>query len=536
MLVLLGASPTQVGHLVEAFQKNYQRQEEIRLQNDVAHLTLQMVKALIFCWLGLSSLELVYIVWMLRDDVHVASFVLVLIHCLAIFLYGLGSITRVLLDDEGFRVVAAWPISSQSYLAARLWPLIKDWLAATAALWTLPTIAATILLGTPVFTGCILFLTVTFVTLGAALTISAFAGPLIATVGPRRLRVVVVALKLFALALPLGLLFVLRRLNMDAVLFAELYRWLPITWISSIINAASFDIQVQDLWMPIAGFAVLTIVPLSGFRIAAKFYTKGLGLSRFEPPRQLGRLSRIFSGSFRRPADRVIAQLTIAHFRQDWRFRIQVSLVPAITLSLIAISVVGLDVTAIFSDPLVSHGVFHPAMLQVILAILVPILSLSALIVSQESGAAWILRLSVISANKLAASIRRIFWILFGGPFLISLAIGNAIYSIPLVSVAAHIVLLALLMETVACGIQRVLSYLPFSRGGHDEAIRVKLAVVFIFVYIFAAIVSALVIHVFYRYWIGYGIGMLFLLLQRKALLLHAQRGAGTSASAPHAS
>ncbi len=481
------------------------------------------MRVLFFAAAGLVSLELVYVVYILRDQPRLLTFLLISIHFLLVVAYGLGKMSRVLLEDEDYRVIAAWPVSSSSYLAARLLPLVKNWLIITVIMWSPPSLIAMFLVGTPGLTGIVFFLVVLIITAGAIPTIAALHSLLISIIGPRWYRQVIFLIRLLAFALPVVVLSLAGNVptvdspdsSGDPIL---LLKGLPIIWVASIVNTTSLDVAPADLWMPVLGLVTLVGVPWLSFRLTARMYTKGLGRARAQPRRKFGRLARFFLQGLHRPADRVVAMLVFAHFRQDWRFRIQVSIVPSVILGLLLISIFRPDAGGLFSDPLVTKTMLSPVMLFVVVAVLVPILSISAMLISQEFRAAWLLRLSSIPPGVLASSLRRIFWAFFGLPFLASLAIVNALYEVPWISIGAHTLMLALIMETVAVSLQRTMAYLPFSRGNEDETVWAKLMVGFIMVHTFAGIVSMLVVHVFYRYWVAYATGALFLLLLRKSL------------------
>jgi hypothetical protein len=85
------------------------------------------------------------------------------------------------------------------------------------------------------------------------------------------------------------------------------------------------------------------------------------------------------------------------------------------------------------------------------------------------------------------------------------------------VHVAAHLLLLGLLSEFVLVSMYRHLDAVPFSRPNDDKQIEQLVLVTYMLVHVAALMVAMLVVHVFYRWWLAYGLGVVWLLAVRVA-------------------
>jgi hypothetical protein len=123
--------------------------------------------------------------------------------------------------------------------------------------------------------------------------------------------------------------------------------------------------------------------------------------------------------------------------------------------------------------------------------------------------------------DELAASGRRLLRRLFLAPIGIGVGIGYLAYGASPVHVAAHLLLLALPAELVLVSMYRHFDAVPFSRANDDKQIEQLVLVTYMLVHVAALMVAMLVVHVFYRWWLAYGLGVAWLLAKQAA----AERG-----------
>ena len=525
LVALLGADALEVRLLRTAIEKD----AAYRYQKGAKDgLDLQSLKVLVSIPLVLSGLFVAFAAIPYREDPGlIASFTLTAHLFVFLGLTGL-SIIQDLLGSEDFEVVATWPIRSQSFLLAKLAGALKN--ATIIALFISVPVSfyAMAAVGTPILTGLLLLVITLLFSLALLLVTAALVSWLLGLIGLDNLRLVVV----FGSVLLFSCVFLGSRMSgveiatidFNGVAVPDLnYEafayWWPPAWPASLV-AMSATPKIE--WLPLAllGLVLLTALPALAFRLAAKAYTPALRQSGQGggKARGAGFLALLTLGS-RRPADRVLAQLCIAHARNDWRFRLQAAMVPLLSFILVTSLFAEPEVANLFSDPFQGNAIFHPAMVMMIAIMLPPLLALPLLSSSSHFQAAWWLQQGVIREVEWRLAVRRLLRLLFVAPFLVLLGIIYLVMGVSLLHIAAHLLMLALLAELMVVMIQSLYSGYPFSRSSQDEELAIKVVLVGLLLEIFGAFIAGAVFHVFYRWWWAYPIGVGLMLAMRRSML-----------------
>lgn len=521
ILSLCGASPDEVRLLAHAFATAAARLRAARARR--GGLPPQAVDLLIGLYLFMLGLALAGAAVFLRARPGLMAMMVLGVHGLILANFLLMELYFVMLADEDHRVVASWPVRPASYLMARVAAVVRRSLALLALLCTPATVAVAIAVGTPVITGLVFAALALGGTLAAAVVVTALYALALSVLGAGRLRLLGPLALAGGILLPAGVALLLGREHVWlAENLAAAPRVTPLQWAAAAVELSAGQGGLDRLALVALALASMVLVPLACVRLAASGYARGLGEARV--PGRRGLLARLVElplqwlyARSRRPADAVVLRLLVAHLRGDWRFRAQIVLAPVAVIAVLLAEAGGADPGALFVDPFGPKAIFHPSMAFVALALIVPILTVPLLARSSDHGAFWMMATGTVSMDELATSGRRLLRRLFLAPIGIGVGIGYLAYGASPAHVAAHLVLLALLAELVLAGMYRYLDAVPFSRASDDQEIAQLVVVTYMLVHVASLMVAMLVVHVFYRWWLAYGLGVAWLLALRLA-------------------
>ena len=495
---LLGVRFAEAQLLADRLARDRRRRAEARANQ--SGISAQAIDTLLGLYLSFAGLGCAGLALSLRAQPGQAALLLLALTSAVAVGMSAHELFGVLLADEGFRVIAAWPVRSQSFLYARLREPTRRLLRALLLLTVPPALALAIGSGVPLLTGALFLLLALANALALSWLMAALYSALLGRLGAARARAIGTLLQLAGLVTPLLLGALAHRLPPAALDPAHTSRALPLTWLATLVELGAVHVRAADLWMLPAALAWLIALPLGAFVLTARDYTRGLATARLQrtrPPRTPPVDWALWL--LRRPADRVVVRLFEAHARFDWRFRAQLLALPLLVVVLVASGAAGLDVRRLFADPLRPLGLWHPAMIFVVLALLQPVLALPLISCSAEHGATWILRTGVIPMSDFVASGRRIVRVLLVLPLLTLIALGYLWARIPLWSLLVHVAMLALLAEAVARAVQQAFPYPPFTRPTDDEELASAFVAAGLLLYVFCGLVALFVVHVVYR-------------------------------------
>lgn len=532
ILSLCGASPSEVLLLTSAFVTAAGRHRAVRARRQ--GLPPDAVNLLMGLYLFLIGLGLASAAVFLRAQPGLVTMLVLGVHGLVLVNFLLMELYFVILADEDYRVIASWPVRPASYLMARVGGVVRRSLTLLALLCAPAAAVVTVAVGTPVVTGLVFAGLAIGGTLAAAVAVTALYALALSVLGAARLRLIGPLALAGGMLLPLGVAVLLGRAH--AWLSASLAAAPPVTplqWAAAAVELSAGQADLGHLGLAVLLVASMVLVPLACVRVAASGYARRLREARV--PGRRGRLARLVEQPLqwmctrsRRPADAVVTRLLLAHLRGDWRFRAQIVVVPVAVIALLLAEAWGADAEALFADPFGPKAIFHPSMLFVALALVLPILTVPLLVRSSDHGAFWLLATGTVGMDELAASGRRLLRQLFFAPIGIGVGIGYLAYGTSPAHVGAHLLLLALLAELVLVSMYRYLDAVPFSRANDDKQIEQLVLVTYMLVHVAALMVAMLVVHVFHRWWLAYGLGVAWLLALRIA---SARKKPGESAT-----
>lgn len=463
--------------------------------------------------LAVLSLLLGGVAFFLHERPHMVVFICTHVVLLMVLTYAVSYILGLLAADEGFRVIASWPVDSTTYLASRMVGPLSTTLLATLLLMAPATLVMMVMGPFKLIQG--LLLLVTCILLGLALVlfvISAYI-MLLKRAEPEQVTLIgmvgfvaysLVVPKLIELYSPMG------SMDFSAIGAEHLPIWYPITWMASLV---CFD--QLPIWMMVLASISLLVLPLSLYLVMARGYTRMLSQSRVHGMAARGGFFvKLLSLNSKRKADQVLAWLCVAHGRADWRFRSQLMMVPLLMGGLMIAPFLEFDVLRLFQDPMDHSTLANPSMVWIILIALPPVIAVPLLSSSKDHCAIWHLRLSPISVAEFAAATRYIMRVVFVLPLLLLVACGYVIAGAPLLSVVGHLVMMAVIAEVMVCGMQVMFADFPFALEYDDETLVFKMVPIFLLYEMVSGLVAATVLHVFYRWWWAYflGIGLMFVM------------------------
>jgi hypothetical protein len=297
----------------------------------------------------------------------------------------------------------------------------------------------------------------------------------------------------------LALAATVRQLPLARLDLATAPRLLPLTWMAAGVQAAAGRLHAADAWMLAAAVGWIALLPLAAFAWTARQYTRGLATARLQrtKPPWTPPIAWV-SWLLRRPADRVVVTLIVAHARFDWRFRAHVLALPIALAAVLGAYAAGLDVRQLFSDPLHSQGLWQPSMLFIVLALIQPALALPLLSGSSEPGAAWVLRVGELPLAAFTVAGRRVVRALFIAPTLLATAAGYAWARVPWPSIVVHVATMALLAEAVAHLVAGAFPYPPFTRPTDDDERAKAMMATAMLAYVTCALTALVIVHVVY--------------------------------------
>ncbi|HEX2251793.1 MAG TPA: hypothetical protein VHQ65_00835 [Thermoanaerobaculia bacterium] len=519
----LGADAAELVPLARALSRDLAwRQQQAMAKGQLSAVA---AKVLVGTLLGTGGLALGVAVLLDRQDpVAAAALVLASTGVVLVALL-LWELYHALLGDEDFRVIASWPVASQSFLLARLLMPLRD---ATGAAVLLAGPASLVLAFAhpPGLPGLALLAVTVLLAAACTFLVAALYTVLLRRVGVRVLRLIGGVLPLVA-GLSLGVL--LETLGSSSRAAADLPAASPLSWLLAPVALAAGRFEPRVLGLAAVGAALLVVLPLAAFRSTAARYAAGLGPGRRS--RRRGRLGQavvaLYGRLARRPTDHVVARLALAHLRGDWRFQSQLFALLVLAAYFGWAAVSGQDSLArLFRDPRAQDGLLHPGMMLLWITVLPALLAVPLLSVSSDPQGAWLLRLGPFTTAQYAAAARRLVWGFLLLPLFAVLAAGYAVAGAPAISVAAHLALLALASDLALVALQRAWAPLPFSIDQREAQAHLRL-VAFALVLMFLVPITALVVfHVAYRWWAGYVVVMAGLAAVRRAV----GRGMGSEA------
>jgi hypothetical protein len=513
--------------LAAAFAREAERTRTARSAR--AGLPPQAITTLLGLYLGMTGLGLGLTAVLNRATPGAAAAALLTVQGMVVGGFAFSGLFPLLLDDADFRVLAAWPIAPGSYLLAKLLPPTRRALAATLLLCAPSSLVLGIAAGTPLVTGLV-FLIVALV--GAVILlwyVAALYALLLRLVGAARLRALALVAQAGIVLAPLGGVALASPRTTRA--FATLPAALPSSWGAAWVELSARHADARTLLLAGLGLAAAAALPLV-FRAAAVGYGRGLATARVHAGRSwllvpVAALAR----QRRRPADRALGLIFVAHARHDWRFRAQLLAVPTLTLALALAARGGLPVARLFADPFVPLSFPHPALLFVILALVPPILAVPTLTSSSDHGAAWLLRAGVLPATALQAATRRLLRLVLLVPLLVAVSAGYLLAHTPPAHALMHLAMLTLIGDATLIGMQAWLPMLPFSLPRDNHALAERLMAAMLLAYVLSGIIAATVVHLVYRSWPVWVAAVVFLLYVRRDLGRRAATAAARRAA-----
>jgi hypothetical protein len=486
---LLGAPPGELHHLAGVLALEGKRRRDFASKD--GGMTERAITFLAGFYLTLLGGAIGFFTYQLHATPGIAVPLLLAFLLFPIAALAASELFTALLGDEGFRPLASWPVSSASWLGARLLGPLRHAVGATLLLAVPSAIVLAVTRPLPVVDGVVFLAAALGQGVALVLTIAGGYALLLPRLGARRLR------RFATLAGVAGLLMPM----IGGALLGKRWALLP----------------VLPAWTSAAWLAALAAITVVIVRAGARRYATGLATALVHPRGSSWRwVARLALGA-RRPADRVLGLLVVAHLREDWRFRAQALLVPA----LVGVTLVsGAAGVPLFADPFVHPpGVwFHPAMAFVVAALLPPLLAVPLIARSAEAGSAWIVRAGVVPETELVLAVRRFLRRTVVAPFTLAVAACYLVAGTAPLSVLGHAVVLALLAEVALLATHRALAVAPFSRPADDGDVQRAAVASVMLAYVLSGIVSAAVVHVGYRYWPAYALLVAWLVLTRQAL------------------
>ncbi|MDJ0842362.1 MAG: ankyrin repeat domain-containing protein [Acidobacteriota bacterium] len=512
----LGADPRELRVLYKALQQDKTWRIEQQVKNG---MDLRSLKVLMVIPLSIISIAVLIISIAYRDNPAVVALT-VLTTQLALFSASLVfTIIMDLLGDEDYRVIASWPFRPHSFLLARMIPMMRTALILAAFAGGPAILFAMGAVGIPVITGLTLAVVLVLFSIALVLVLSALASAAVRTLGLERLRLLIVVLMMSPL-----LLYTQLDLNGEALKggidFFAVPAGVPSLWPAALV-ALSAGQANQVLWSYAAlGLLILIPLPILAFNRAARDYTRGLPATRGGPSKaRLGWLAVLLGAQSKSPADRVVAVLTLAHIRRDWRFRMQGLMLPFL-FAVIALSMqTKMGQFGMFGDPFAERGLWHPAMIWMVLIMVPPIFALPMVSQSGDHKASWLLCMGRVEEKDYRLSVRRLFRRVFLYPYVALLAVFYLWQGVPLHHLAAHLLMLSLLGELMVGQIQAAFSNQPYSLPPQDEELALKLIPLMLMLEIFGGLAAWALYMTAYRWWWAYLVMIALLEWMRRSSL-----------------
>ena len=514
---ILGADYRGAALLAEAVEIDHNRKLIARAEKQGNEgITFSDMKILVVVAIAVFGLALGSVTAFQRDHLVPLLWTLLAIEFGMILFFAATYLQSMMVADEGYRIVAAWPVSSNTYLTSRLLAPLRGAVLGTLLLVTPSTLVLLIWGGVPILTG-LLFFGISLLLAPVLMVVTACVFVLLM----RRFepeQTTVISL----LAMPAAMILLVRLLELygpfehtpwHLLTYQQLPTWTPHTWLVGVIGLGAFSAPFHHLLLALLGFLA---VPALLFRSVSESYTRSLDRSRIHRTKAGGGFwARLLVLSSKRPADRVLASLCLAHGRADWRFRSQLYMCPFMGLGLVLAPLLEFDISAIFANPMTHDGWFNPSMLWMIVVAFPPVIAVRLLATSKDHNASWILRISPIPIEAFAAAQRHVMRVVFVFPILLLALTGYLIFQAPLLPVLAHVAMMALVAEVMVCGMQNLFSDYPFSLPGDDENFMMRLLPI-LFVYeALSLLISGVIFHLFYRWWWAYVVGAMLLLVMR---------------------
>jgi hypothetical protein len=489
--------------LHDALATNYRRLRDRDLEK--VGLDRGTVQLLLGLALVVFSLGVAVLVWFLRDRVDLAAAALVTVQAAMIVFLCVLDMINGLLGDEVWRAVASWPLSSKTFLYARMIQPTQRALLISSVVVT-PSIAVMMIFhGIPFVTGLVMIPVCTVVALSV---IWSAAAALTMGMGLFRIETVRASLPVLIFSLTVLPILVFRRLPTEAILQAHNLVWVPTYWLAGLAQATATG-SMAWAGLGVAGMAVWCVVPIVLLRHSARWYTVSLGRSNLRSRRARGaRLARLLTFGSRKPIHFLYGQLILAQSRGDWRFKAQLWAVPVLFAVMVVSMASGLELGKLFANPFGHESLFHPAMIIIIAVGIPPILSLPMISQSADYRASWILKAGIYPETMFKRVSRRYVRLIFSFPFLGLLGAGYLLNGLPLSQTAAHVLMLLLITETMVTIVQTQLPGYPFSRPPQDEEMSVNMVVIMLMYEIQCVILAMVVYHVLYRWWWAYVAGI----------------------------
>ena len=504
LIVHLGGDVHQVRILDRALLKDRNRRRQQALEKvgwDLALVRFFEKGIKLQC-----SIMLLVLTWMNRGEPGLAAAVFFSAQVLLLSGLVVWDLFQGLMDDTVWRTIGSWPISSRTYLLARLMVPLRNSLKLSLLLVTPSALLIGINEINPaaalLFECCGLLIAPAVVIAGAG-----FLMLLIHLVGIRRLRSGLVLLLVVLLG-GSGLL----RVHLYRLITEPNPVWdmLPTGWLAQLV-AGAVGGSWTALGAGLAGILAWLAVPFIMFRATAHSYTRNLGQARIVTRDVKG--GDLFQWLLPkgRGIHHVYRQLLLSHLREDWRFRLQVALMPTLLVIMVVAAFFGVDLERFFADPFGSGQTFHPAMITVVAVMVPPILSLPFLSQSQDYQAGWLLRTGMFSLADYSHAVRKYIRCFFVFPLLVVFALGYLLAGVSVTSIAIHLFFLFMLSETMAAFMQTQFGKLPFSMPPQDEETAATLIVVFLVFQTFSLLIALAVYHVVYRWPVAYVVSVCLL-------------------------
>jgi len=516
LIRILGGDPSEVRPIHRAIHQDRAWRIAQTLNDG---LDLSALKFLLVIPVVMVSITLLFAAIYFHGDAGLVATLLLSAQLFVLSGFAVMMLMNNLLSDEDFRVVASWPIRGNSFLLARLAGIARIALIITAILGV-PAIGYTCFaVGTPILTGLTLGLCALLFTAALVILISSAISGAVRLLGLDRVRLLV-SIGIFVLLVTWPMLMGDEPgTELTALSFAKMPAWLPSTWPAALVALTAG--QTAGLVVPLAGLGAILLAPLPVlvFRVVARGYTRGL--STRTPGRARAGGSLIvwwLGGRTRDAATRVMALLTTAHLRRDWRFRLQLAIVPGL-MAFMAFSKGDFGDFAVFGDPFTERDWFHGAMLWMVLILIPPIISLPMILQSGDYKAAWCLQMGQVDENAFRAASRRLIKRVFLYPFLLILAGFYLWEGVPVHHVAAHLLVLFFLGDLISIQMQILFSGYPYATPAEDEEIGLKIIPVFLMLEIFGGMVSWAIYYFAYAAWWSYALLIGALFLMRRGLV-----------------
>jgi len=503
-LVRIGGGDSRAALMLhDALATNYRR----LLDRDLEKVGLDRgtVQLLLGLFIALYSLGVAVLVWFLRDRVDLAAAALVTVQAAMIVFLCVLDMVNGLLGDEVWRAVASWPLSSKTFLYARMIQPTRRALLVSSIVVTPSIVVMMVFHGVPVLTGLVMIPVCAVV---AFSVIWSAAAALTMGMGLFRIETIRASLPVLLFGLCVVPLLVFRALPTEAVLQAQNLVWVPTYWLAGLAQATATG-SMRWLGLGLAGIAVWCAVPAVLLRRSARWYTVSLARSNLRSRRARGAwLARLLTFGSKKPIHFVYGQLILAQSRGDWRFKAQLWAVPVLFVVMVISMASGLDLGGLFANPFDRESLFHPAMVIIIAVGIPPILSLPMISQSVDHRASWILRAGIYPESMFKKASRRYVRLIFSLPFLGLLAAGYLLHGLSAAATLAHILMLLLIAEAMVTIVQTQLPGYPFSRRPQDEEMSTNMVVIMLMYEIQCLILAMVVYHVLYRWWWAYVLGI----------------------------